>query len=109
MLIIWAVNTVSLWVVDALMTQISFADFGSLLLTALILSLLNATLKPFLKILSLPITILSMGLFSLIINGLVLYLAFHLSSGSYVSSFGIAVLAAFLLCIVNSGINMLME
>lgn len=109
MLVIWAVNTISLWVVDALMTKLNFASFAALVLTALVLSILNATLKPFLKVLSLPATILTLGLFSLVINGFILYLSITLTPGSYVSSFGMAVLAALILSVVNAGINELMD
>lgn len=109
MLIVWGVNILSLWVVAALMKSIDFSDFWALALTALILSILNVTLKPILKLLSLPISVLTLGLFSIVIDGLVLYLAIQLSSGSYISSFGSAILASVLLSLVNSGINMLME
>jgi putative membrane protein len=104
-----AVNMISLWIVDALMQSVYFADFGAFALTAVLLAILNVTLKPFLKIVSLPITFLTFGLFSLVINGLILYLAISLSSGSYVSSFGMAIVAGLLLSIVNSCVEMLME
>jgi putative membrane protein len=109
--IIWAVNTISLWAVDAMMKSIYFADFSALLITGLVLSILNATLKPFLKMLSFPVSILTLGLFSVVINGFILYLAIALTSasGSYVSSFGMAVLASVLLSAVNAGIQLLIN
>ncbi len=108
-LVAWAANGISLWAVDALMKSIYFDSFSALALTAMFLTLLNVTLKPFLKILSLPISVLTLGLFSVVINSLVLYAAISLSAGSYVSSFGMAVAASIILSIVNSAIGMLME
>lgn len=108
MMIVWAANILSLWVVDVLMKSIAFYDFWALALTALLLSILNVTLKPFLKLLSLPISILTLGLFSWVIDGIVLYLAIKLS-GSYISSFGMAVVDSIILSLVNSGLGLLME
>lgn len=110
-LIVWAVNAISLWAVDAMMKSIYFADFGALAATALVLSILNVTLKPVLKVLSLPISVLTLGLFSIVINGFVLYLAIALTggNGSYISSFGMAVVASILLSVINSAINMMMQ
>lgn len=90
------------------MKSIYFDSFSALALTALFLTLLNVTLKPFLKVLSLPISVLTLGLFSVVINGLVLYAAISLSAGSYVSSFGMAIVASIILSVVNSAIGMLM-
>lgn len=104
---LWLVNGISLWVVDALMSGIGFSDSGSLIATALALTVLNMTIKPILKVLSLPITILSFGLFSWIINGVVLSIAFHMSSGSYLSSFGTALIASLILALLNSALGSL--
>lgn len=101
----WVVNGLSLWVIDLLMDGISFGDGGALLATALLLTLLNMTLKPLLKVLSAPITILTFGFFSMVVNAVVLEAAFALSSGSHIDSFGSALLAGILLAILNSGLN----
>lgn len=108
-LTVWLLNLIGLWVIDQLMKSVYIADFQSLLFTSLILALLNHTLKPFLKLISLPITVVTLGLFSLIINALVLELAFALSSGSYINSFGSAFLAAILLSIVNACMESLVK
>lgn len=95
-------NAVSLWIIDGLSSNVAFADGMSLIMTALVLSVLNMTIKPVLKILALPFSILTLGLFSLVVNGFVLKLAFALSSGSYIASFSTAVFISIILAIINS-------
>lgn len=97
----WLINTIALWLIDYMFSGISFTDFGSLLATGLLLGLLNATVKPLLKLISLPVTFLTLGLFSLVINALVMELAFHLIGGTFLSSFGTAFWASIVLSIVN--------
>ncbi|NCB33785.1 MAG: phage holin family protein [Erysipelotrichia bacterium] len=100
---IWLVDGLSLWAVDKLFgSSIQFADAWALIFTALALAVLTVTIKPVLKLISLPVTILTFGLFSIIINALVLQMAFALNSGSYIASFGTAVWASIILAIVNS-------
>lgn len=74
---------------------------------ALVLGILNWTVKPILHILSLPITILTLGLFSFVINGVVISLLARLMSGMTVTSFGAAMIAALIISIVNSILNKL--
>ena len=96
------INVVSLWIIDHFSSSIAFADNWALVITALVLTLFNATVKPIIKLISLPVTVLTLGLFSLIINGAVLWIAFSMNSGSYISSFGDAVWIAIILAILNS-------
>ena len=98
----WIANTLSLWLLDVMLSGIAFSDMTALLATGLVLGILNATIKPLLKVISLPVTVLTLGLFSLIINALVLELAFNLIGGTYISSFGTAIWAALLLGILNA-------
>lgn len=102
-----AVNTISLWVINYLFTGVTIADGESLMLLAVCLSLFNITIKPILHILSFPVTLLTFGLFSVIINAAVLALAFNVVPSASISSFGTTVLAALVLSIVNSFLNSL--
>lgn len=79
--------------VDSLQTAI---------LAALVLGVLNWTVKPILQILSLPITILTLGLFSLVINGIIISLLAYLVAGIEVSSLLVAILVAIIISLVNS-------
>lgn len=97
----WIVNALSLWVLDLLFSNIHFVGYQAIIFTALALMLVNAVIKPILKLLSLPLTILTFGLFSFIVNALVLMLAFKMSSGSNIDGFGTALLASIVLGIIN--------
>lgn len=71
-------------------------------LAALILGALNVLVKPILVLLSLPLTILSLGIFYFIINALMLYLTSALVSGFSIISFGLAFLISLIMSFVNS-------
>ncbi len=102
------VNVFSLWIIDLLFRDIHFANITTMIVTAMILGLLNSTLKPFLKVIALPLSILTLGLFSLLINGLVFSLALHIGGG-YVFSVGSAILASIVLSITNSVFSSLLD
>lgn len=93
-------NGVSLWMIDYLFAGIVISG-ESLIALTLILALCNAVVKPVLQFFSFPLTFLSLGLFSFVINGAVLSLAFSMVPGAYVSSLGTAVIASIALSFVN--------
>lgn len=93
-------NGVSLWMIDYLFAGIVISG-ESLIALTLILALCNAVVKPVLQFFSFPLTFLSLGLFSFVINGVVLSLAFSMVPGAYVSSLGTAVIASIALSFVN--------
>ncbi|AVL00396.1 phage holin family protein [Pediococcus inopinatus] len=74
---------------------------------SLVLAFLNASIKPFLQLISLPITILTLGLFSIVINALILQLTSVLvgSASFYFSSFGMTMWIALLMSILNAIIS----
>ena len=81
---------------------VEVSAFGSAVLVALVLSLLNLIVKPILVILTLPVTILTLGLFLLVINALIILLASSLVSGFSVDGFWQALLFSLLLSILES-------
>ena len=89
------------------MVSIYFQDMEAILFTALVLALLNKTIRPILKVLAFPITFMTLGIFSIVINTVILMLAFSIA-GSYVSGFGGAFLASILLSVLNSVIGSLL-
>ena len=95
------INAISLYVVSNLMDSMYIGSFKSLLILTVILGLLNSTVKPILKFLSFPITFLTLGLFSLVINALVLKLSFMMVSNVALYGFFSAIWASILLSIVN--------
>lgn len=78
------------------------ADWTAAVLAAVILSLLNAVVKPVISLFSFPLTLLTFGLFYFVINGLMIWLTSYFVSGLTVSSFGQSILVALILSVVNS-------
>ena len=75
--------------------------FTNALITAILLALANAFVKPILTVLTLPVTIITLGLFMLVVNGLVVYLVSMVFSGFKVKNLGSAVLFSIVLWLVN--------
>ena len=69
-LLAWLVNTLALIAVAYLMPSITVSSFGAALIAALVLGLVNAIVRPVLVLLTLPVTILTLGLFIFVLNGL---------------------------------------
>ena len=104
------VNVASLWLIDRVMSNnVTFGNANTLFFLAFILVILNATLKPLMKLVFLPLTFFSFGFFSLIINAAVLSIAFSFAHGSYMMGFHTAIIASILLSIVNAAINSYLE
>lgn len=93
-LVQWGLTSLSLWVASYIFSGIKFADGGSLLIAALVLGFANAVVKPLLILFTLPLTVVTMGLFLLVVNALVLMLVGALVSGFTVSSFWTAFFAS---------------
>jgi putative membrane protein len=96
-----------LLLVAKIVPGIEVEGLGNALLGALVLGVINALIKPLFVILTLPITILTLGLFLLVINALLLRLAAALVPGFTVRSFGAAFLGALLLSIFSFGLTLL--
>lgn len=103
----WALNSFSLFFVMRLIPGIRIDRFQDLLLATLVIGLLNVFLRPIIVLLTLPVTLLTLGLFTLVINGMIFYLAAHLVPGFHVTGFGSAFIAALLFCLFSFVLNML--
>lgn len=105
------VNAVALWVAVEIVPGLSYdGDLVTLLLVALIFGLVNALVRPILAVLSCPLIILTLGLFVLVINGLMLLLTGWLSRqfglGFTIESFWAALLGAIVISIVSALLNL---
>lgn len=100
------INGLSFYILDLLFDGIMIHT-GALLTLMVIFGLLNFFVKPILQIFALPLTFMSFGLFSFVINGFVLYLAFGFVSGAYCSSLFTGILASIVLSILNCGLNVI--
>jgi len=105
LLINWLLSALGLFLVAHLVPGFEVSGFMSALLAAVVVGFVNSTLGLFLKIVTFPLTILTLGIFWFVINALMLELASWLVPGFYVRGF----LSAFLGAIVLSLINMLLR
>ena len=105
----WAINTIAVWVAVALLHgHIKVDSRSNLLLAALLLGLLNAFVRPILMFLALPLLIFTLGLFTLVINALLLYfVGFLLAPHFQVDSFRYAFLGALIIGVVSIALNAL--
>ncbi len=83
----WLVIAIALWVTAAILPGVNFTSTTALAIGAIILGLVNALVRPVLTILTLPITILTLGLFYLLVNGSVFFLASKIVPGFEVAGF----------------------
>jgi putative membrane protein len=88
---------------------IHVGGFGSALIAALVLGIVNFLVRPILVVLTLPITILTLGLFLIVINGLMLLLTSALVTGFHVDTFGAALIGALLLALFNLVVSAIMH
>ena len=101
LLLVWLINTVALVAVAYLMPSISVSSFGAALVAALVLGLINAVVRPVLVLLTLPVTILTLGLFIFVLNGLLFWAVGTWLDGFNVGGFWAGVLGAILFSIVS--------
>jgi putative membrane protein len=100
LLIRWLVYSGIIYFTCWLLPGIKVTDFRVAVIVAAVLGIINVIVKPILILFTLPITILTLGLFLLVINALMLMLVSHLVSGFRIASFGWAVLGALIISIV---------
>jgi putative membrane protein len=100
-LIHWLITATALGAAAHVVPGIQVSSLGTLLFSALVLGLVNAVVRPILVILTLPITILTLGLFYLIVNGVAFALAAALVPGFAVASLGAAVIGALVVSLVS--------
>src|SRR5699024_3410831 len=103
LLALFVVNVISLFLMSKFISHISFDKPSALLITAGALTILEKFVEPILRIFAIPITVLTLGLFSLVISAFVLYLAFKFVDGAYIDSHLFSlIIASIVLSIVSS-------
>jgi putative membrane protein len=101
LLLVWLVNTLALIAVAYLMPSITVANFPTALFAALILGLINTFIRPALILLTLPVTVITLGLFILVINALLFWFVGSFIEGFVVQGFWAAFVGAILFSIVS--------
>lgn len=101
LLLLWLMNTVSLIAVAYLMPSIHVSNFVSALIAALVLGLVNAVVRPVLVLLTLPVTLLTLGLFIFVLNGLLFWLVGSVIQGFEVQGFWAGVFGAIIYSLIS--------
>lgn len=101
LLLVWILNAVALLIVAYLLPGITVASFGAALIAALVLGLLNTLVKPVLVLLTLPITVVTLGLFLLVLNALVFWFAGSILKGFQVAGFWWALAGAIVYSLIS--------
>jgi putative membrane protein len=100
-LLTWLATALSLLVVDLIVPGVNLSTFNAALIAAVAVGLVNSFVKPVISVLSLPLNVVTLGLFSLVVNGLCFWLAATLVPGFSVNG----ILAFILGPIILSGVN----
>jgi putative membrane protein len=108
-LIHWAITAVSLWIASKLFKGLKFASGGALVISALLLGFVNAIVRPLIIFLTLPLTLVTFGLFLLVINALMLLLVAKLVKGFTVSGFWTAFFASIFVSLLSIAIGSLVS
>jgi uncharacterized membrane protein YvlD (DUF360 family) len=105
--VVWVVTAVTLFVLSSLIPEIDILGWGSAFATAALIGLLNAVVWPLFVRLALPITVLTLGVAALLLNGFIVWMASRIVDG-----FGVSVLwgivVAFVLTVVNTVVTSLL-
>ncbi|MCX6895344.1 MAG: phage holin family protein [Verrucomicrobia bacterium] len=103
----WLINTLAVLVAVKLVHGIRYETNTDLLVATLVLGILNSFLRPLLMLISLPLLIFTLGLFTLVINALLLYFVGNLVTGFHVVNFKSAFWGALVISVVSFAVNTL--
>lgn len=101
LLLVWILNAIALLAVAYLYPGVQVQDWKAAAIAALVLGLVNTLVKPVLVLLTLPVTIVTLGLFLLVLNALLFWAVASLVPGFHVTGFWAAVLGAILYSVIG--------
>ena len=105
--VFWGVNTLSLWVADEVFSEIAFRNLQALFISSLLLGVVNTFVKPLLVLLTLPLSVVTLGFFVLVINALMLLLVAWLVPGFVVAGFWPGFFVAIFVSVLSFAVNAL--
>jgi putative membrane protein len=107
LLLVWLINALALLALPYVVPSIQVDNFTTALVAALILGLVNTLVRPVLVVLTLPATVLTLGLFIFVINGLLFWLVASFMQGFHVAGFWSAVLGAIVYALISWAASLL--
>lgn len=105
----WALNAVALMLLPELIDSLALTSYSAALVSALLLGLINALIRPILILITLPITVLTLGLFTLVINALLFWMVSGLVAGFVVPDFATAFWGALLYSLLTWLVNLALD
>lgn len=105
----WLFITLGIFIASYFLRGFEVSTVTMMILGAAVLGLLNVIIRPFLILLTLPINILTLGLFTFVINGALLYTIGHFLKGWHIQSFMTAMLAALIISLISLLSNIFLE
>ena len=107
LLLNWLLSALAVWIVSQVVPGIHVNSATTTLIAALVIGLINATVGMILKVLTFPLTILTLGLFYFVLNGLLLLVASYLLPGYHVAGLIPAILGSLVITVVNWALHAL--
>lgn len=104
----WLINALALLAIPYLIESVKIASFGTALIVAVVLGLVNTIIRPIVLILTLPATVMTMGLFIFVINGLMFWGVANMVQGFHVTGFWSAVGGALLYSVISWALSTLL-
>ena len=101
LLLVWLINAAALFVLPYVFPRVTVDSFGTALIAALVLGLINTLIRPLLVLLTLPVTLLTLGLFIFVINGLLFWWVGSFIAGFHVSGFWAGVFGAIVYSLIS--------
>lgn len=98
----WLFNTVAIYVTTRIVSGLRVPDLGGAIIAALVLGIVNAIIRPIILLLTLPVNVVTLGLFTLIVNTLMLYVVAWITPSLQISGFGAAFIGALLIAIIST-------
>ena len=101
LILVWLINAVALLAVPYVIPSISVDSFGTALIAAFVLGLVNTIVRPILVVLTLPVTLVTLGLFIFVINGLLFWFVGDLLRGFHVAGFWAGVFGSIVYSVIS--------
>ena len=105
LILVGLINAAAIFLLPYILAAVHIKDFSTAMLVALVIGLLNTFIRPVLFVLTLPVNVLTLGLFTLVLNGLMFWVTSRLVDNFTITGFWWAVLANYLIFLILSTLS----